>query len=194
MVPSRRLATLFDQARRHQQQSCLYHEDPDPASLYTDHECASGQFPSVTTHILADHTDEVWRIEWSPDGMMLASAGKDRAVVIWQLKVDPPLFIPVVPPGRDRNDADVVCFRLHPRREAAYNTVLSRCITCATTEIRSTPSPGRGTVKRSLQARTRACTCGTRRWVSVCFTIAGALLMVKSDWDAEGDADGRVAA
>lgn len=95
MLPSRRLATLFDQARRHQQQSCVYHEDPDPSSLYTDHECTSGQFPSVTTHILADHTDEVWRIEWSPDGMMLASAGKDRAVVIWQLRVslaDPPVL------------------------------------------------------------------------------------------------------
>nr|XP_018264722.1 WD-repeat protein [Kwoniella dejecticola CBS 10117]OBR86880.1 WD-repeat protein [Kwoniella dejecticola CBS 10117] len=87
MVPSRRLATLFDQARRHQQLSCLYHEEPESISLYTDHKCESGQFPSVTTHILADHTDEVWRIEWSPDGMFLASAGKDKTVVIWQLTV-----------------------------------------------------------------------------------------------------------
>lgn len=67
--------------------SCMYHQDGESTSLYIDHECASGQFPTITTHILADHTDEVWRIEWSPDGMMLASAGKDRTVVIWQLKV-----------------------------------------------------------------------------------------------------------
>nr|XP_031862925.1 uncharacterized protein CI109_001399 [Kwoniella shandongensis]KAA5529997.1 hypothetical protein CI109_001399 [Kwoniella shandongensis] len=89
MVPSRRLATLFDQARRHQQMTCLYHEEPDSSSLYVDHRCESGQFPSVTTHVLADHTDEVWRIEWSPDGMQLASAGKDKTVVIWQLKASP---------------------------------------------------------------------------------------------------------
>ncbi|OCF74989.1 hypothetical protein I204_03836 [Kwoniella mangroviensis CBS 8886] len=86
MMPSRRLATLFDQARRHQQLSCLYHEEPESTSLYTDHKCESGAFPSVTTHVLADHSDEVWRIEWSPDGMYLASSGKDKTVVIWQLK------------------------------------------------------------------------------------------------------------
>ena len=87
MVPSRRLATLLDQARRHQMADCMYHDDLGAVSLYKDHECASGEFPSLCTHILADHTDEVWRIEWSPDGMMLASAGKDQTVVIWQLKV-----------------------------------------------------------------------------------------------------------
>ena len=87
MVPQRRLATLLDQARQHQTLSCMYHQDTEPSSLYTDHECKPGLFPSVTTHILADHTDEVWRIEWSPDGTMLASAGKDRQVVIWLLEV-----------------------------------------------------------------------------------------------------------
>lgn len=87
MVPSRRLATLLDQARRYQQQSCLYHEETEAASLYRDHQCATAQFPDVTTHILADHTDEVWRVEWSPDGLYLASAGKDRNVVIWKLEV-----------------------------------------------------------------------------------------------------------
>lgn len=65
----------------------MYHEDSIPTSLYVDHECKSGLFPNVTTHILADHNDEVWRLEWSPDGMCLASAGKDKLVVIWQLKV-----------------------------------------------------------------------------------------------------------
>jgi len=87
MVPSRRLATLLDQARRHQQQDCVFHDDGNASSLYLDHECSSGQFPAMTTHILADHTDEVWKLEWSPDGTMLASAGKDHQVVIWQLKV-----------------------------------------------------------------------------------------------------------
>jgi len=87
MVPQRRLATLLDQARAYQAQSCIYHSEVDAPSLYLDHECKPGQFPSVTTHILADHTNEVWRIEWNPDGTLLASASKDRQVVIWQLEV-----------------------------------------------------------------------------------------------------------
>lgn len=86
MVPSRRLASLLEQARQHQQQSCLYHDESGEISLYNDHQCVSGLFPSVTTHVLADHTDEVWRIEWSPDGNLLASASKDTTAVIWQLK------------------------------------------------------------------------------------------------------------
>jgi WD40 repeat protein len=87
MVPSRRLATLLDQARRLQQSACMYHEDHDPTTLYVDHLCTGGSTPKVTTHILADHTDEVLGIEWSPDGMMLASAGADKTVIIWQLEV-----------------------------------------------------------------------------------------------------------
>jgi len=87
MLPPRRLATLLDQARRYQQQSCVYHDENEPSTLYADHECKNGQFPTITTHILADHTDEVWRLEWSPNGMMLASSGKDQKVVLWRLKV-----------------------------------------------------------------------------------------------------------
>lgn len=86
MVPSRRIATLFDQARRHQQQSCLYHTDPEPFSLYVDHECHAGRLPSVTSHILDEHKDEVHTIVWSRDGSMLASGGSDGLVVIWQLQ------------------------------------------------------------------------------------------------------------
>lgn len=86
MVPQRRLATLLDQARQYQQLTCLYHDDNQPISLYNDHVCVSGTFPSVTTHVLMDHKDEVWRIEWSPNGNLLASASMDKTVVIWQLK------------------------------------------------------------------------------------------------------------
>lgn len=124
MVPSRRLATLLDQARQHQQQSCLYHDDNDPVSLYTDHQCASGSFPTVTTHILADHTDEVWRIEWSPAGDMLASASKDNTVVIWQLKV--------------RAQSRCVLTTRHQRRTALANTALCPYITSRVTAAPST--------------------------------------------------------
>lgn len=86
MVPSRRLATLFDQARQQQQSTALYLDHPEANSLYSDYRNKPDQFPSVTTHVLVDHTDEVWRIEWSPDGTRLASASKDRIVVIWNVE------------------------------------------------------------------------------------------------------------
>ncbi|ODN76638.1 hypothetical protein L202_05285 [Cryptococcus amylolentus CBS 6039] len=85
IVPSRRLATLFDQARQFQQSNSPYIDGPTTNSLYTDYEDRQDQFPSVTTHILIDHSDEVWRIEWNPDGSKLASAGKDKVVHIWSV-------------------------------------------------------------------------------------------------------------
>ncbi|WVQ74624.1 hypothetical protein IAR50_004225 [Cryptococcus sp. DSM 104548] len=85
MVPSRRLATLFDQARQFQQSTSPYVDGPTTNSLYTDYEDRQDQFPSVTTHILIDHSDEVWRIEWNPDGTKLASAGMDKIVHIWSV-------------------------------------------------------------------------------------------------------------
>lgn len=88
MVPSRRLATLFDQARAYQRQSCLYHTDPEPFSLYVNHECKAGAFPTETTHILADHKGQVWTLAWSPDGGLLASADADGLVVIWKMTVE----------------------------------------------------------------------------------------------------------
>jgi WD40 repeat protein len=87
MLPPRRLATLLEQSRRQQQHGCVFHEDGIAPSLYVDHECSSGQFPSLTTHVLKGHIDEVWKLEWSPDGTMLASCGKDYTVIVWQLKV-----------------------------------------------------------------------------------------------------------
>ena len=41
-------------------------------------------FPRITTTILDAHEDEVWNIKWSHDGAYLASAGKDKSVIIWR--------------------------------------------------------------------------------------------------------------
>ncbi|WVN90744.1 uncharacterized protein L203_105987 [Cryptococcus depauperatus CBS 7841] len=86
MIPSRRLSTLFTQARQYQQHTSPFLEQPTANSLYSDYKAEQPEFPSITTHVLMDHTDEVWRIEWSPDGSKLASAGKDRLVVIWNVE------------------------------------------------------------------------------------------------------------
>lgn len=88
MVPSRRMSTLLEQARSYQITQCTYHNSPlarTPFSLYDDHSCDKSAFPRVTTMILQQHIDEVWNIEWSHDGVYLASASKDRTAVIWRV-------------------------------------------------------------------------------------------------------------
>jgi WD40 repeat protein len=86
IMPPQRLATLFDQARRFQESRCLYHSGSQAVSLLSDHRCQREVFPTVTTHVLVEHTDEVWTIEWSPNGQYLASAGKDMTIHIWKIE------------------------------------------------------------------------------------------------------------
>lgn len=88
MIPPRRFSTLIQQARLYQRSRCLYHNSPSNStafSMYTDHQCNKSAFPRLTTTILDGHVDEVWNIEWSHDGSYLASASKDRNVIIWQV-------------------------------------------------------------------------------------------------------------
>lgn len=84
MVPPRRLDTLLQQARQHQIDLCNHHVNVQETSLYHDHICSRNQFPSTTTHILAGHTDEVWQVQWSHSGKMLASSSRDMSVIIWR--------------------------------------------------------------------------------------------------------------
>ena len=83
MIPEHRLAVLLDQVQDQQIRQCLYHNTTQPPSLYHDHECDRGDFPMHLYQDLREHTDEVWYLEFSHDGSMLASAGKDNKVVIY---------------------------------------------------------------------------------------------------------------
>jgi WD40 repeat protein len=56
-------------------------------TLLSDHSCKRGSFPTVSTHVLSEHTDEVWVLEWSHDGRFLATGGRDGQVVIWDVGV-----------------------------------------------------------------------------------------------------------
>jgi WD40 repeat protein len=87
IMPPQRLATLFDQARRFQESRCPYHSGNKAVSLLSDHRCQREVFPTVATHVLAEHTNEVWTIEWSSNGQYLASAGKDKTIHIWKIEV-----------------------------------------------------------------------------------------------------------
>lgn len=90
MIPPRRFVTLLDQARLHQISQCIYHNaplSPQHFSLYADHTCDTDLFPRITTTILQVHTDEVWSLEWSHSGKFLASASKDKSVIVWSVGV-----------------------------------------------------------------------------------------------------------
>jgi WD40 repeat protein len=90
MIPQRRFTGLLEQSRLYQIQQCVYHNSPtSPASmsLYKDHQCDKGAFPRVTTAILEVHSDEVWGMDWSHDGVYLASASRDKTVIIWRIGV-----------------------------------------------------------------------------------------------------------
>jgi WD40 repeat protein len=89
MVPPRRLDQLLGQARQYQAQQCRYHVSNLDSSLYHDHYCSRRQFPTTTTHILEGHTDEVWQIQWSHSGTILASASRDKTVILWRIVSTP---------------------------------------------------------------------------------------------------------
>ncbi|KAI6022746.1 WD40 repeat-like protein [Pisolithus marmoratus] len=91
MIPQRRFTTLLTQARHYQRERCTYHNAPmNPASfsLFCDHHCDKEDFPRITTTILHVHTDEVWNVAWSHDGLRLASASKDKTAIIWRIAPD----------------------------------------------------------------------------------------------------------
>ena len=91
MIPEHRLATLLTLVQEEQIFKCRYHNTDDQPSLYTDHECPADDFPLHTEIELQHHSDEVWYLEFSHDGTMLATAGKDGLVCVydtvrWRLK------------------------------------------------------------------------------------------------------------
>jgi WD40 repeat protein len=86
MIPEHRLATLLTSIQQQQILSCQYHNTTVPPSLYTEHECTSKDFPLQTLTELRNQTDEVWYLEFSHDGSMLATAGKDGLVNVYDTK------------------------------------------------------------------------------------------------------------
>ncbi|BGP13752.1 hypothetical protein JCM10213v2_001690 [Rhodosporidiobolus nylandii] len=88
MLPQRRLATLLSQAQSYQQRHHAVLPPPsEPFSLFADCEPETAlAFPNYTSHVLQEHTDEVWRLAWSHDGEWLASAGKDKVAMLWRVR------------------------------------------------------------------------------------------------------------
>ncbi|KAI5854194.1 WD40-repeat-containing domain protein [Tricharina praecox] len=93
MIPEHRLASLLQQVKKTQIANCLYHNTSNPPSLYSDHTCDRNQFPLLTIQTLSDHTDEVYCVKFSHDGTKMASASKDKTIIIWDVKSFMPLCV-----------------------------------------------------------------------------------------------------
>ena len=83
MIRDHRLAELLDQVKRSQINSCLYHNTSITPSLYSDHLCDRENFPLRTMVELDDHAQEIWFVQFSPDGKWLATASQDGSVIIY---------------------------------------------------------------------------------------------------------------
>ncbi|KAI1776372.1 WD40-repeat-containing domain protein [Hypoxylon cercidicola] len=91
MLPEHRLATLLRQVKASQIGACLWHTSAASPSLYSDHVCDQRLFPTETVIELDEHDDQVWQVAFSHDGTKLASCGKGKQVIIW----DVPSFKPI---------------------------------------------------------------------------------------------------
>lgn len=83
MIPEHRLAVLLDEVKQNQIFDCLYHNTAKSPSLYSNHRCDPSLFPRSTLLELSQHSDEVWFLEFSHDGTMLATTSQDRSVIIY---------------------------------------------------------------------------------------------------------------
>ncbi|THW74114.1 WD domain-containing protein [Aureobasidium pullulans] len=108
MIPEHRLAVLLDHVQQQHIDQCLYHNTTQPPSLLHDHVCEREQFPLHIFHELQHHSDEVWHLEFSHNGSMLATASKDNTVVIY----DTTSWMPICRLGQQKkNDQDTgVCY------------------------------------------------------------------------------------
>jgi WD40 repeat protein len=86
MIPEHRLSVLLDEVKDNWISHCLYHNTAASPSLYLDHNCEREDFPTRPVLELKNHTDEVWFVQYSNDGTMLASASKDMTVRIYETK------------------------------------------------------------------------------------------------------------
>jgi len=95
LLPEDRLLTLLHQAMLWQTHpaaaaSAGHQRRCPPAllagvSLFEDFSASRDEVPRSTRHVLEGHTDEVWFVQFSPSGALLASASKDNVVVVWDV-------------------------------------------------------------------------------------------------------------
>lgn len=85
MLPDNRLAALLQQVKQSQINTCLYHTSAASPSLYSDHRCDRANFPSEVAVTLTDIDGEVWQVQFSHSGDLLAASGSGPGVAIWHV-------------------------------------------------------------------------------------------------------------
>lgn len=131
MLPPKRLMTLLDQSAEFQTDRCLRHSlqssgtvlpaPLDPSYLTKDHKCEDEDFPCETIQVLTDHYEEVLYCKFSPNGLKLATGGKDKTVNIYDF--DPQTLTLKLVQSLDRHSHYVVFFAWSPD-----STKLAVCI------------------------------------------------------------------
>jgi len=77
------------QALKHQVEKCTRYNSAEPWSqLLVDCSADSQSVPEVALHILDQHQDEVWYVQFSHEGTQFATASKDKTVIIWQFNAE----------------------------------------------------------------------------------------------------------
>jgi len=90
VVPVSRMLSLADHAISHQISQCQFHNNGlTHFSILHDHRCSLGEIPKACVAVL-EHDDEVWDVKFSHDGSRIASASKDRSIIVWDMKAEIP--------------------------------------------------------------------------------------------------------
>mmetsp|Transcript_7808 Transcript_7808/g.17830 ORF Transcript_7808/g.17830 Transcript_7808/m.17830 type:complete len:621 (-) Transcript_7808:1319-3181(-) len=86
IIPPRRLDYLLQQALKYQMSQCLKYNRSEPwDNLLVDCHASDDLVPNETMYLLELHKDEVWHVQFSNNGKFLASASKDKTVIIWSV-------------------------------------------------------------------------------------------------------------
>jgi WD40 repeat protein len=86
LIPDNRLEALVEQALKAQVDRCPYHNSENAVmSLMVDYRAGPESLPTIPVHTLTLHADEVWVVQFSPDGNWLLSASKDGSAILWDV-------------------------------------------------------------------------------------------------------------
>jgi WD40 repeat protein len=86
MIPESRLSELLHQVKDNWMDNCVYHNIYESPSLFADHECGRDDFPERLIKTISEHDDEIWYLCFSHDGKKLATAGKDKSCIIYDVQ------------------------------------------------------------------------------------------------------------
>jgi len=89
LLPDNRLLTLLQQAVLWQTSQGFDQQSfctSSSSSLFEDFSCSRNVIPRETHHTLEKHSDEVWYVQFSHNGELLASASKDSMVIVWDVR------------------------------------------------------------------------------------------------------------